>query len=638
MTSTHAVVPPAGPYVQPVLVERDGESGPREGPWIVTPGERVVVDFGAVTMGFVEIEMDGPQVAVQLAYSEFRQFLGPDGDGLGAPFGTDAHPWSRVDRFTGSGWHSTAGKRELRYLLITAEEPGEVRSIRVRHTLYRVSYDGRFSCSDELLNKAYLQSAYCGELATVSENGSPWMLTVPFDRVLFMADLQIQAIAGYYHSSDYTWLMRNSLERFGCIQNPDGSLPAASSHLVTPVPGDPGPPDGWRVPEEGPDPRRVLGSVGGVSLYDIRIDSFTAFWVLALSEHYRYCGDGAFAAAMLPVARRALDYLFGRTDEDGLYFEPEDVRTDPGSALPFVANWSPGDIAAGVDALSNAVLIRATLGLADLEEALAGDDIAAESLRSRADSLRRALLTALWDDEVGAMRLNTADPLRDHTGDAVAGSLAFEVLDNERARASIEFLDRVLRTPFGTLSSEHTDNPYRAGNIQGYINTLDSLGRVRNGDGAGAVSHIRDWWGHMLANGPGTGWFSWNNDGSVPPGAFAYTPWTTALPALVEGVLGIRPRSAGYRRWLVAPLLAEVSWAEGSVPTPHGALACRWRRDSSGFTLTVDAPDDTVGTVILPRGELGETYIPPELSQVVVEDERIVIDGVTGTAEFSVRW
>src|SRR5690606_1179991 len=183
---------------------------------------------------------------------------GPDGDGMSSSssFGTDDDPESRVDVFQPPDEATilrSPGKRETRYIALTLDGPGSARIdfVRVRKTLYPVTYDGYFLSSDEALNRAWYASAHTGDLATVRQDGSPWMLLVTFDRILFMADLHMQAFAGYYQSSDYRMLMRNTLHQFGCIQNPDGSLPLASSPLVRCKEGDPGPADGWQFPEEG---------------------------------------------------------------------------------------------------------------------------------------------------------------------------------------------------------------------------------------------------------------------------------------------------------------------------------------------------------------------------------------------------
>jgi len=615
------VVHVEGPFVTPVAVTTEGNptgvAAPdflvREGGGstrLATGGARettLVIDLGRVAMGTVELGITRASGApIRASYSQFEQFLGPDGDGMGAPFGTDAHPWSRVDVFDppdGQATLRSPGKREARYIAITLDGAGEVEIdfVRVHQAIYPVRYDGHFLSSDELLNRAWYGSAYTGDLATVTENGSPWMLTVTFDRVLFMGDLHIQALAGYYQSSDYQWLMRNTLQQFGCVQKPDGSLPSASSHLVRSRPGEPGPPDGWRSPAEGPDPDDALGFAGPHSLYrDITIDSFTAFWVAALADYFLYTGDADFVRPLLPVARRAVDFLHGRSTPDGLFYEPQDQRTDPKADVPWVANWSPGDRATGVDSLSNAVYHDALRGMALLESEVADSPETARKLREIAEKVRLALVTHLWDAEAGAMILNAEDPSRDHTGDANAGNLMFRTLDDERARAAMAFIDTELATEHGTRSSEHRDNPYRESNMQGYINAMEALGRVRYGDGAGAVRLIRRWWGHMLREGPGTGWFSWNNDGSVDRGAFANSSWTTALPALSEGILGVRPTATGYREWEVAPQPADLRWAQGHVPTPTGGISVRWERTDSSFVLTVRSPISGTGQVAVP--------------------------------------
>jgi hypothetical protein len=571
---------------------------------LTTTGERsatIVVDLGRLAMGKVELAVRRARGArIRVSYAQFRQFLGPDGDAVCCSFGTDDDPESRVDLYeppTGSTVLRSPGKRETRWIAITLDGPGtlELDHVRLRQTTYPVTDDGYFLSSDDLLNRAWYHSAHTGDLATMQQDASPWMLTVTFDRVLFMGDLHMQALAGYNQSSDYRWLMRNTLAQFGCVQNPDGSLPLASSTLVTCRPGDPGPPDGWRWPEEGPDPHVVLGSAGPFSLYDdIPIDSFTAFWVAALADYHRYTGDAAFVRPLLPVARRAIGFLSGRTRPNGLYYEPDD-------GLVFRSNWHPGDTAVGVDSFSNAAYHDALRGLATLEREIAGDRDAARGLESRAERVREALIDHLWDPATKAMVLNDEDPRRDHTGDANAGNLMFETLDPARARQAMDWLSSPsMSTPFGTRSSEYEDNPYMQSYIHGYINSQEALGRVRYGDGEGAVDLIRRWWGHMLANGPGTGWFVANNDGSVERGYFANTAWTTALPALSEGVLGVRPAAPGFRSWRAAPLPSGLDWAQGRVPIPGGAIDVRWERRRGGLAVTVRAPGRTSGEVAVP--------------------------------------
>lgn len=555
-----------GPFASPVEVTVEGSSAEVQNPnglqseggdvtTLTTSGKRsatLIVDLGVLAFGHLELGIKSAEGApVRVSHAQGRQFLGPEGDGhgtpsdrkpsveegpirTGSPFGTDAHPWLRVDIFAPPPSEPTVfespGKRETRYLAITLDGPGkvEIDYIRIRQTIYPVNYDGHFLSSDEILNRAWYQSAYGGDLSTISEESSlpgaptgpsPWMIFVPFDRVLFMGDMYLQALADYNQSSDFREMIRNALAVYPRIQNPDGSFPSASSHLVNGKPGDPGEPDGWRTPEDGPDPDLVVGFAGGISIVnDMTIDQFTPAWLSTLADYYLYTGDAEFVRPLLPVARRVVGFFRERRTENGLFYEPEDQRSNPNAAIRWVSNWSPGDTATGVDSYTNAAWYDAIKGLALLAENVAGQPEEAQRLRDEAENLRKTLIAHLWDPEAGAMVLNDQDPLRNHTSDANATQLMFETLDRDSARAAMTFLDTTLATPYGTRDSEHEDNPYRRMPMTAFLDSMQALGRVRYGDGEGAVALIRKSWSHMLENGPGTGWFIMNHDGSPVAG------------------------------------------------------------------------------------------------------------------------
>ncbi|HMJ94724.1 MAG TPA: alpha-L-rhamnosidase C-terminal domain-containing protein, partial [Thermoleophilaceae bacterium] len=563
------------------------------------------------------------------------------------PFGTDAHPWSRVDIFeppSEATVFESAGKRESRYLLITLDGPGvvEIEHVQIRQAIYPVNYDGHFLCSDDLLNRAWYHSAYTQELATLSEKSdlegandsgpdgaSPWMLAVPLDRVLFIGDVVWQAQAGYQQSSDFHWMVRNTVNAFPSVQYPNGAFPCASSHLVKPASDPSAEPDGWQSPKDGPDPDLAVGFVGAVAgidisggrpsslVHEIKLDQFTPAWLTILADNFLYGGDADFVRPLLPVARRVVDFFRSMTNEHGLHREPEDQRLNPEAEFALRWNWDPPAIATGVDSYTNAAWYDAIKGLALLEEHVAGRPDEAAKLREEAEALRQALIEHLWDAEVGAMILNDEDQRRDHTSDANVMQLAFRTLDPERAEAAMAFLEAKLGTPFGTRNSEYEgENPYRPGpEMHAFLTSIEQLGRMRYGDGERAVESIRNHWAHMLDNGPGTGWYMVSPDGSPGSHRCALTSWTTAVPALSEGVLGIRPTAPGFSEWVVAPQLCGLDWADGCVPTPDGGISVRWRRtDKGGFQLTVSAPEQTRGEVAVPT--LGE-------------DREIAMDGQT---------
>ncbi|MCB9457976.1 MAG: hypothetical protein H6671_18500, partial [Anaerolineaceae bacterium] len=50
---------------------------------------------------------------------------------------------------------------------------------------------------------------------------------------------------------------------------------------------------------------------------------------------------------------------------------------------------------------------------------------------------------------------------------------------------------------------------------------------------------------------------------------------------------------------------ADLAWARGTFPTPHGMIEVDWRVENGRFQLNLTVPDNTTAEVILP----GETAV-----------------------------
>jgi alpha-L-rhamnosidase len=619
----------AGPYVRPVSVAVEGDRAAvgdpegllREGGGATTltttaaGSTRLVVDLGLLASGHVELGVRRAAGArIRMSYAEGRQYLGTDGDAdtdpdgffyRGATLGTDDDPDGRSDVFDPPADAMTLTSPGIRgsqrYIAITLDGAGSaaVDFVRVHQTNYTGAYDGHFLSSDTTLNQAWYASAYALDLSTTRDtrtNPRARWVTVDGpkrDRVVYAGDLQLVAQAAYYQGGRYRQIMRDSINLFACQQQPDGSLPAASRIDVPCDPRDPGPPDG--SPTGFPPP----GDAGLV-----RLDSFTALWVVGLDDYLRYSGDGTVVRAMLPVARRAVAFFAAHTDGGVLW------RTDTYAGKPGY-NWHPPDVATGVDTYGNEAYYAALRSVSTMERAVGAGRGAADRLDQRAGQVRTALLATLWDTRAGAMVLNTEDPSHDHTADANAGALAFGLLDARQAASAMRYLATTLATPYGTMTTREVDNPYMTRFISPYLLGQEALGRFRYGDGTGALRLIRTGWGHLLRSDPGLPWEQEGPDGT-PNGVGTHNgngtdlahAWSTAVPALSMDVLGVTPASPGYHQWSVAPDPVDLTWAQGDVPLPGGKhLSVRWKRDASNrsFVLTVTAPAGTRGSISVPQ-------------------------------------
>ena len=60
----------------------------------------------------------------------------------------------------------------------------------------------------------------------------------------------------------------------------------------------------------------------------------------------------------------------------------------------------------------------------------------------------------------------------------------------------------------------------------------------------------------------------------------------------------MRPPYPGYSTWQVKPHPANLTWAQGQVPTANGPLSVKWAQDTAGqFHLQVVSPPGTSGEV-----------------------------------------
>jgi hypothetical protein len=141
-------------------------------------------------------------------------------------------------------------------------------------------------------------------------------------------------------------------------------------------------------------------------------------------------------------------------------------------------------------------------------------------------------------------------------------------------------------------------------------------------DYTGALNMIRQFWGGMLDLGATTFWEEFDLeeaanaapiDNFVPAGKKDYHKetgiecyiglrrslchgWSTGPTAwLSEHVLGIEVLEAGCRKIRVAPHLGDLAWAEGTFPTPFGALYVKHTRTAGGKVVSeIKAPKGIV--------------------------------------------
>ncbi len=576
-------------------------------------GERVLLlDLGREVGGHVEVVVRGSTGApLRLGYAESRRDAQTLGDG--PPLREPVRRSDTLPRGFAGTWRSPEIRGGQRYVVLSTAGRGRavLDAVRVRLTQYRPragDYAGRFLSSDPVLNRVWWAGAYTWSLAT-SPDG-PRLVSVDGakrDRLDWSGDLAIANLTAYATTARARRIARDSLLALACRQERGGYVPMAVEPRVGCRVADLSRPEGL--------PKPTFGSDG------LRLGAYVPLFVSSVARYREHTGDDAFARALLPGLRRALDWVAARA-EGGLYRALGGARE---------INWHPFDRAEGADAFANVGFYAALRDMAALERALGGGEAAAARDESRAAAVRRALLDRLYDPAVGAFRVNTDELVPGYAQDATVFAVASGVLGGGAADRALAFVSRRLASPFGSLTTDRAGNPWMQRYISPFVASWEVLARFARRDDRGALRVVRRLFGHMARTDPGDVlWEKVSPSGGpqaygtlgdttvpAPPGQTSLAHgWSTGSTyALSAFVLGIRPDG---RDWRVAPRRAGLRWAQGSMLVPAGRVVSRWALGAHGFRLTVRGPSGHAGTLVVPL--LGR-------ARAVALDGAIVWDG-----------
>jgi hypothetical protein len=538
-------------------------------------GEHVDVDFTHEVLGSIAIRFGAvaPGTLVEVSFSESGYYVADTTD-WPKHYATD-----RVMPTSGETWTDTFG---CQYWDVCADGPhgfrfarirvtrgsAEVRGVEVRSDV--TTPPGWFLSSDDLLNRIWHASVYTAQLNVVRTGPAT------IDQAMCPIGLEGQAVIvdgakrdscpwlGDQAVTDQTLLyagvhddaVRTTLGLFAAGQRADGLLPAS-------------PAGGWVA----------------------ELADYPAYWVLALRTLALHRGTDA-AQQWWPALRRVLDaWLPAHTDARGLVVDPFGhadyayVRRNGGASSYLSGVWA--------EALDAGAFVARALGHAPEADAWAG--------RSR--STARALAATFWDAGAGAF-LDTVAGEPVHPEDGNAFAVLSGAASPAQAAAAFAYLDRTSAHPWGNAIADNDvwDGPdwgYGASSrVYPFMTAFDVLARMQSGLDDGALALLRRTWGWMLDpahDAPGTMWEAIGPFGSIDGFQKQFTSmahgWSSGAAGLLSGyVLGVRPTSAGFASFDALPHPGDVQWAQGSVPTPAGAIRLSWRRTGPRWQLRLEAP------------------------------------------------
>lgn len=337
----------------------------------------------------------------------------------------------------------------------------------------------------------------------------------------------------------------------------------------------------------------LLGGKAPITSHINTIMDYTFYWFISIADYYLYSGDRAFLQQIYPNMKTMMDYVLGRTDDDGM------VQGMTGDWV-FI-DWAdkPMD-KTGQLSFEQILFCRSLESIALVAEVIGADNEEVTEYRTLAANLRAKLLPFFWNEEKKAIvhKRGAEDIFKFSSMFAVI----FNYLDEQKKQDVAEnvlFNDEVLKitTPYMRFYE---------------LEAMCMLGRQEQ-----VMSEMLDYWGGMIAEGATSFWEKYvpGEHGAEkyamygrPYGKSLCHAWgASPIYLLGKYFLGVQPTSAGYETFEVRPNLGGLKEMEGTVPTPFGKVYVKMNKDQ-----VIVKSDSAGGTLIV-----GEKQLPIPANQEI---------------------
>jgi hypothetical protein len=385
-------------------------------------------------------------------------------------------------------------------------------SISMLYEYLPLEYKGAFRCNDDLLNKIWEVSAYTLHLTTREF----FIDGIKRDRWIWSGDVYQSALMNYYLFFDSPSVSRTML-------NLRGKDPV-SSHINT-------------------------------------IMDYTFYWFICIYDYYRYTGDKKFIERFYPRMKSLMDYCLSRRNANGM------MEGLPGDWV-FI-DWADFRMSKAGEVSFEQLLFYRSLETMALCAEIANRPDDRNQYKKEAEELFSKFFPAFWSEEKNAFVHNREKGVKSEQVTPYTNVFAvlFNYLDEEKTAAVKQ---SVLLNP----DALKITTPY----MRFYeLEALCILGEQEY-----VLKEIRDYWGGMLRLGATSFWEKYNpNESGTEHLAMYGRPFGKSLchawgagPLYLLGkyYLGVKPEKEGYKEFSIRPVLGDLQWMEGSVPTPHGAI------------------------------------------------------------------
>lgn len=402
--------------------------------------------------------------------------------------------------------------KAFRYLYIETEGNLTIGDVSMMFEYQPVEYRGSFRCSDELINRIWDVSAYTLHLTTREF----FVDGIKRDRWVWSGDAYQSYLMNYYLFFD-----EPTVKRTICLLR--GKDPV-TSHINT-------------------------------------IMDYTFYWFMSIYDYYMYTGDKAFIEQMYPRMETMMQFVLGRRNSRGL------LEGQPGDWI-FI-DWADGYMDKNGEVSFEQLLYSKSLETMATCANVLGKTDDQKKYQELANGVKSILMKDFWNEDKHAFIHNMVKGKSDGAVTRYTNMFAvfFNYLSDKQkqeVKDNVILNDKIMKI----------STPYMR------FYELEAMCNI--GETNYVMNEMRSYWGGMLKEGATTFWEKYNPEEKGAQHYAMYNrPYRKSLchawgasPIYLLGkyYLGVKPTAPGYSEFEIRPVLGDLKWMEGTVPTPKGSI------------------------------------------------------------------
>ncbi len=506
-------------------------------PCIENKSKYFIFDFSKEIYGRVFFEIVAPEgTVIEVLVSEIikDKFISPENN-----FNT----WFRYICTSGRQsfeFYEPIGYRYALLMIRNNKKEAKIQKVGSNVQNYPFKEKGSFECSDKDINKLWKIGKRTQKLCsqdTIFDN--------PFrERTQYSGDVEFNMTGIYYQFGEYK-LARKSLIQLAQSQGPEGNFLTAW-------------PSGDRI-------SRIKEAYFGYVYWKPEIIEGSMYWLISLWKYYLFSGDIETLKELFPKALRLKERYDETIGKGNVVFSKE-------TWFSHFYGDHYGFRSIGEKIMAGNFLFKGMIdNLYTISKEL-GYNKKLVSLKSQSEKIKKILIDKYWSDNRKGFFLE-----KDNFGSN------FNILANTYALL-YECVPEGNQIYVAKNIKKHITSDYPTPILYGQIYlALSSY----NDDGF-IHKELKNKWARMPSI-KETGTFSelW----------FSELDWAvrcqnvTCPNYILPGeILGVKPISGGFKKFLINPNTGFLSWAKGIVPTPMGDIYIEWEKKEDTLDLKVKTP------------------------------------------------